>query len=51
MNPRLRYARGLWWCGPLTERGDYFLWACCAPTVEAVWELWQRVSAVEHHPV
>lgn len=41
MKPRLRYARGLWWIGPVDSE-DYFLWACCAPTVREVCRLWGR---------
>jgi hypothetical protein len=41
MKPHLRYYDGLWWCGPVKD-WDYFLWACCAPTVREVCSLWSR---------
>lgn len=43
MKPLLIFHRGLWWCAPEDMRGrDYFLWACCAPTVREVCDLWRR---------
>lgn len=42
MKPHLRFSSGLWWIGPLVEDRDYFLWACCAPTVREACRLWRK---------
>lgn len=40
MKPHLVKRDGLWWIGPVRE--DFFLWACCAPTVRQACALWRR---------
>jgi hypothetical protein len=44
MKPLLRFRAGLWWCGPKRKEDDYFLWACCAPTVREVWGLYRGLT-------
>lgn len=41
MKPHLRFSCGLWWIGPV-DTEDFFLWACCAPTVREACGLWRR---------
>lgn len=43
MKAHLLFHRGQWYCGPQSQRGrDFRLWACVAPTVRKVCELWVR---------
>jgi hypothetical protein len=41
MKPRLRFSRGVWWCGFAHQHGMY--WSC-AETPEAAFELWARFT-------